>query len=124
MPARIVLVHDEQGYIDELATALRQAGHQVAAFTDPLAAWDALKAAQQVEVLVTRVRFRPGASNGIALARMARSNRPGIRILFTALPEYSAYAEGLGAFMPLPVSVPDVMETVERLLKAQTEYDV
>jgi DNA-binding NtrC family response regulator len=86
MPARVVVVHDEREFVDEVATALRSAGHEVATFPDPIAAWDALEAARQTEVLLTRVLFQPGKSNGVALARMARTNRPGIRVLFTALP--------------------------------------
>jgi two-component system, OmpR family, response regulator len=121
MPARVVLVHDEPGFVDELATALRSAGHRVATFPDPLAAWGALEAAQLTEVLVTRVEFQAGKSNGIALARMARMKRPDICILFTALPEYVADTKGVGVFMPLPVSVPEVVATVERLLKHDGE---
>jgi hypothetical protein len=84
-------------------------------------AWGALEAARQIEVLVTSMGFQPGRSNGVALASMARSNRPGIRVLFMALPEYSKYAEGLGTFMPMPVSVPDVLKVVERFLTLQSD---
>jgi hypothetical protein len=59
MPARVVVVHDECEFVGEVATALRSAGHDVATFTDLLAAWDALKAVQKTEVLVTRMQFAP-----------------------------------------------------------------
>jgi hypothetical protein len=51
---------------------------------------------------------------------MARIKRPGIRVLFTALPEFAEHAAGLGEFMPLPVSVTDVAAAVDGLLKLQT----
>ena len=35
--------------------------------------------------------------------------------------EYERYAEGLGAFMSVPVSVQDVVATVERLLAASDD---
>ena len=54
-----------------------------------MAALDALENAQRVEVLITRVRFPPGKPNGIALALMARHKRPGIKVLFTARPEFA-----------------------------------
>ena len=59
MPARVVVVHDEPEFVDQLATALGLAGHQVATFPDPLTAWDALEAARRVEVLITRIVFSP-----------------------------------------------------------------
>jgi hypothetical protein len=60
VPARIVIVHDDEGLVTGVVAALRTAGHDVAAFKDPLLAHDAIEAAQRVEVLVTRVEFPPG----------------------------------------------------------------
>ena len=115
MPARVVVVHDDPMFADPLA-ALLGAGQDVALFTDPMAALDALDTARTIEVLVTRVRFAPGQPNGIVLARMARIKRPGIRVLFVARPEFAGHTAGLGTFMAQPVSVADVAETVSRLL--------
>ena len=115
MPARVVVVHDDPTFADPLA-ALLGAGQDVALFTDPMAALDALDTAQTIEVLVTRVRFASGQPHGIALARMARIKRPGIRVLFVARPEFAVDAAGLGTFMARPVSVADVAEAVGRLL--------
>ena len=111
------MVHEEPGFVDALVAALDLAGHQVAVFTDALEAWDALPAARLTEVLITDVQFPPGKSNGLALARMARANRPGIQVIFTALPEFAKDCEDDGVFLPLPVSVPQVVKTVELLLQ-------
>ena len=121
MPARIVIIHDDPDFADPLTAALTLAGHDVATFTDPMAGWDALDAAYRVEVLITRVTFAPGKPNGISLARMARSKRPGIRVLFTALPEFAEHANGLGAFMPMPVNVPEMVHAVGLLLESGVE---
>ena len=118
MPARIVAVHDEPSFLDPLAASLKADGHEVAAFDDPMLAWDALAGAQRVELLVTRMQFAPGKPNGVALARWARSSVPGVRVLFVARPEFHRDAEGIGAFLPLPVSVPQVAEAVLRLLSS------
>jgi DNA-binding NtrC family response regulator len=118
MPARVVVVHDEPDFIDRVVGALRRADLDVAAMADPLAALDALEASDRIEVLVTRVQFGPGKPNGVTLARMARTKRPGIRILFTARAEFEEYADGLGEFMAAPINVPDVVAAVERLLKS------
>jgi DNA-binding NtrC family response regulator len=118
MPARIVIVHDEPDFADPLTAALKLAGHDVATFMDPTAGWDALDEGRRVEVLVTRVDFSPGKPTGISLARMARYKRPGIRVVFMAPPEFVKHADGLGAFMPMPVDVPDVVHAVSRLLES------
>jgi DNA-binding NtrC family response regulator len=120
MPARVVVVHDEPGFVGELVAALHLAGHQVADFTDPLAAWDALAAARLTEVLITGVQFPAGKSNGLALALMARVKRPGIQVIFTARPQFARECEDAGMFLPLPVSVPHVAKTVELLLQQVT----
>jgi DNA-binding NtrC family response regulator len=116
MPACIVVVHDNPRFLDHLGTALKVKGHDAALFADPLEAWDALEQAKRVEVLVTRIQFAPGRSNGAALARMARSKRPEIRILFIALPKFASEVAELGEFMPYPSNPSDVVAAVKRLL--------
>jgi hypothetical protein len=71
--------------------------------------------------LVTRMEFAPGKSNGLALARMARSKRPQIKVLFTALPEYADHADDLGDFLPMPLSVEDAIEAITGLLDGQNK---
>jgi DNA-binding NtrC family response regulator len=117
MRARVVVVHDEPEFIGQLTTALKAAGHPVLSFTDPLVAWDTLNTKQPFDVLITRIEFQPGRSNGVALARMARTMHPGIRVLFTALPQYASHADGVGTFLAMPVSIQDVTEAVRRLLE-------
>jgi len=121
MPAQVVVVYSEPGFRDALVAALRLRGHEVAAFVDPMDAWDAFDAPQRIEVLVTDVQFLPGKSNGIALARMIRMRRPDTRILFTALPEFARQALGLGEFMQMPVGVSEVVDTVVRMLERDAQ---
>src|ERR1700690_3321058 len=117
MPARIVIVHDEAEYAGRVADSLREAGHDVASFLDPLDALNGLETADRVEVLVTRVTFGEGKQNGISLARMARRARPGLRVLFTGPPEFERYTEGLGELLPAPLHGSDLVEAVTRLLE-------
>jgi DNA-binding NtrC family response regulator len=113
MPATIVVVHDEPESLGEITEGLRSAGYDVAAFLDPLAAIAALERAR---VLITRVQFTRGRPHGIALAQMAQVRRPGIKLVFTALPEYELEAKALGEFLPLPIRMPELLETVDRLI--------
>lgn len=114
MPASIVVVHDYPEQLDQMVSALKNAGHDVAAFRDPL---QAIASLHQGKVLITRIEFGPGKPHGISLAQMAQTRRPGIKIVFTALPEYEAEAEELGEFLPLPVNLPELVRTVCRVLE-------
>ncbi len=116
MPARIVVVHDEAEFTDEVVSALLHAGWEAVGFLDPMAALDALGRAHDIELLITRVRFGLGKPHGISLALMARHRRPKIKLLFTALPEYEAEAIKMGAFLPLPIDMPELLTVVAGLL--------
>jgi DNA-binding NtrC family response regulator len=116
VPARVVIAHDEPSLLEPLAASLRGMGHEVATFRDSMRAWDALNGASRVDILITRVQFGPGQPHGIALAHSARARCPGLRVLFVAQPQFAGDAEGLGLFLALPVSVPEVAEAVGRML--------
>ena len=96
--------------------ALRGAGYDAIAIMDSMSGIDALEHAKHIELLITRVRFPSGTPNGAALARMARLKRPGIKVLFAAFPEVQVYTEGLGEFLPRPLSIDELLETVGRML--------
>ena len=116
MPAQIVIVHDEPEFAEATLAALRGAGYDAIAIMDSMSGIDALEHAKHIELLITRVRFPSGTPNGAALARMARLKRPGIKVLFAAFPEVQVYTEGLGEFLPRPLSTDELLETVGRML--------
>jgi DNA-binding NtrC family response regulator len=116
MPARIVIVHDDADFTRRVTAVLWAAGHEAVVFEDPLLAHDAIEEAQRVEVLITRVRFREGRSNGISLARMTRTKRPGVKVLFVARGENLRLVEGLGTLLPAPTSIESVVALVEQML--------
>jgi DNA-binding NtrC family response regulator len=117
MPARIVLVHDDLAVLEEIAAALRAAGHEVATFSGSMEALDALEDAETVQLLITRVGFPRGTPNGLALARMARFKRPAIKVLFAARPEMEEHTAGLGEFLAAPINIPQLVECATRLLE-------
>jgi len=82
-----------------------------------MAALKALEGATRVDVLVTRVRYPEGKPNGVSLALVTRTKRPGLRVLFAGGEEDEKYTEGVGEFMPLPVDMPRLIETVSRLVQ-------
>ena len=121
MPARIVVVHDEAEFTDAVVGALLHAGWGAVGFLDPMAALEALGRAQDIEMLITRMRFGLGRPHGISLALMARHRRPKIKLLFTALPEYEAEAIKMGAFLPLPIDIPELLAVVDGMLAKQAK---
>jgi DNA-binding NtrC family response regulator len=122
MPARVVVVLDEPRFADKTASALRAQGHDALALADPMTALDLLEKAERLEVLITCLHFPPGKPNGIALGLMARSKRPGIRVLFVGPADLEKHAEGIGTFMISPVTESQVVEGVSRMLETAPAY--
>ena len=83
-----------------------------------MSAIDALERPKRIELLITRVRFPSGMPDGVALACMARLKRPGIKVLFTSFPEVRQHTDGIGEFLPRPLSTDELLETVARMLDA------
>jgi DNA-binding NtrC family response regulator len=116
MPARIVVVHDEPQFREFVVTALLVAGYDTKAFAGSMAAIEALEAAQRIELLITRVRFPEGTPHGVALASMALTQKRAVRVLFVAREENREHTEGLGEFLAVPVTGPELVATVNRML--------
>ena len=118
MSARIAVVHDDPDFLDALSEGLRFAGHDVATFADPFPALTALELVADVKILITRMRFGDQQPVGLSLARVARTARPEVKVLFIAHPEFQSYTLGVGEFMGLPVNVAEVVAMVDRMLAA------
>jgi two-component SAPR family response regulator len=112
-----VIVLDQADSSERAAAMLQAAGYDAASLPGSMAALDALEGAVRVKVLVTCVDHGVGNPNGVALARMARYKRPGIKILFVGASEFAHHAEDLGVFMPDPVTAEDVTSAVVRALE-------
>jgi DNA-binding NtrC family response regulator len=116
MPARIVLVHDDQKFLDAAATALRRAGYEVAGFLGSMAALDALQEAKTAELLITRLQFAPGAPNGLSLALIAKTRRPELKVLFTAQSDTTQQALGIGEVVRHPVNLAELVDKAATML--------
>jgi DNA-binding NtrC family response regulator len=116
MPAQIVLVHDDKNFLEEVAASFAALGHDIAAFERSMTALSALERAARADVLIIRLTFPPGNPNGVSLARVARVKRPSIKVLFAGREQMREYTEGVGEFLPSPINVSELVETVTRLL--------
>ena len=119
MTARLVVVHDDPSFLDGTVAALQGAGYDVAAFSQSMAALGALESAQRVDMLITRVVFPEGTPHGVALALMAQTKRPGVKVLFTARPEMAPYTEDIGEVLVAPVTAEAVLAKVREMLAAR-----
>lgn len=118
MPARIVLVHDNLEFLAAVESKLRDANHDVAVFTDSIAAFDALSSPQRIEALVTKVVFGPNQPHGIALAHAGRARRPMLKVIFAAGREEAAHIESEGTVFLMPVHPDRIVQAVLASLAA------
>ena len=123
MATPIVVVHNDSDLRDLVVFSLRAAGHSVTGFQEPLAALDVIEADLGVRVLVTRINFGTGKLNGVALARILRIKRPGVKTVFVGRPENAEHADGLGEFLPLPLNADHLTHVVGRLLSESEGSD-
>lgn len=121
MPAPVVVVHQVPETQHMLMSTVRAAGYEVAGFTDPLRALDAIEAGSRARVLVTRLDFGPGKLNGIALARMLRHKGLGVQVVFVGRAEKARYLDGTDEFVPHPVNPAAVADAVRRALGASLQ---
>jgi CheY-like chemotaxis protein len=116
MPAQIVIVHDNLDFRSGAEAGLLAHGYAVRSFSTALAALLGLDEPHQVDLLITRVRFPPGASNGVALAQSVSLKHRDVKILFVTAPEFRAEAEEIGTYLAAPVTIPDLLEAVQKVL--------
>jgi DNA-binding NtrC family response regulator len=116
MPARIVVVHDDDSFLSDVVRILQSAGYDVAGFSETTAALCALEAAERIEILITSIAFPEGMPHGVALARMTRTKRRGVKVLFIARPEVIEHAEGVGEIFVMPVTAEAVLAKVSEML--------
>ena len=117
MSARVAVIHNDPVFLEAATAALRDAGHDVVAFADPIVALEAIEEDEQLEALITRVTFPEGKPNGVSLALMARTKRPGLKVVFAAQAQWEEHTEGIGELIPHPVDLPKLVETVTRLVQ-------
>ena len=118
MPRRVVVVHDDEGFLAAVTGALTRAHYDACSFLDPESALRALRASETVDLLISRIAFSAHQPVGLSLARVARVSVPGLKVLFIALPNYRGDALGLGEFLAAPVSPTKVLRSVVWLLES------
>lgn len=114
MVLRVLLVEDDPSFSYSASRALSQAGFEVVVANDYLGALKAIDE-QEVDLLLTDI-VMPNV-NGVALARMARLRRLGLKVLFVTafdLPPEGAFSRVLRK----PIAEDKLVEEVAQMLAA------
>jgi len=124
--SQIFIVDDDRAVRFVLATALRDAGHEVAEFADAEVAQTALRRAAP-QLLVCDVRL-PGA-NGLVLLRDIKAAHPALPVIvmsaFTDVATTAAaYREGAIDYLPKPFDLAQAVASVHRALHESEQTNV
>jgi CheY-like chemotaxis protein len=114
----VLVVEDDAAACAVYGTVLRSAGHLVSIAQDFRRALEVLESAGPLDLLVVDI-VMPGSVNGLALSRMARMRRPGLKVLYvTGYTIPGAEREALGPILLKPVEEEHLLREVASLLQA------
>jgi DNA-binding response OmpR family regulator len=117
---RILVAETDLPLLVEMKHSLEQAGHDVVVACGGMAAWDYLTGATPPDLLVTRLRFKPGEPPGTALGLYAANQRPRLPVVY--IPASLDLAEHAdpehGTVLVKPFAMAELVEAVTQLLAA------
>jgi CheY-like chemotaxis protein len=112
----ILLVEDDEAARTAYCQMLRRGGYDVTAAMDFRLALDTLESDQPLDLLLVDI-VMPGSVNGLALSRMARMRRQGLKVIYmTGFSIPGAEREALGPILRKPVDEPELLAEVEKAL--------
>ena len=117
MPAEVVVVLSDPSFAQNVVDFLLKLDIDAMQIDTSGAALDVLEGATRIELLVTSVDFGVDQPNGVALARLARVKRPGIKVLFIGEPEHDYLFASLREVMHPPVTPQQVATVAFRILR-------
>jgi CheY-like chemotaxis protein len=117
--SNLLVVDDDQDVLDTIKTFLEPSGHAITTANCGLPALDILDSNQELDLMITDV-VMPGLI-GFSLARMARTRRPWLKILYLSGGGENAQVcreQGslLGKLLNKPISALDLRREVEDAL--------
>lgn len=115
-PSWLLLVDDDEVFAEAAAKILRSAGYEVIVAPDHRLALQTLEADGPVDLMVADI-VMPDRVNGLALGRMARLRRPGIKIIYMTGHDIPGIEdEALGPVLRKPIDGSRLVAEVERAL--------
>ena len=117
-PARILLVDDDVVFGEATARVLRAAGFEVFLAPDHRLALEDLESTRPIDLLITDI-VMPDRVNGVALSRMARMRRPGLKVIYlTAYDIPGLEDEAVGPVLRKPIDEGQLVAKVRSVLAA------
>jgi DNA-binding NtrC family response regulator len=114
----ILLVDDDEGFREAGSQLLRAAGYEVRLAPDFRLALQILESDEPIDLLVVDI-VMPDRVNGLALARMARLRRPGLKTLYVSGYDLTNVGEqALGPILRKPIDNDQLIEEIRRLIEA------
>jgi CheY-like chemotaxis protein len=119
--ATVMVVDDDPDVLATLASMLKVSGHAVVEAGNGIEALNVLDRGESLDLLLTDV-IMPGL-NGFNLARMARSRRPGLKVLyltgwFQTAETMLDHGEKYGKLLTKPILPEDLKREVNAVLAA------
>jgi CheY-like chemotaxis protein len=115
-PGQLLLVDDDDVFAEAAAQILREAGYEVQVAPDYRLVLQTLESEEPVDLLVADI-VMPDRVNGLALGRMARLRRPGIKIIYITGHDIPGIEdEALGPILRKPIDGADLVAEVKRAL--------
>jgi DNA-binding response OmpR family regulator len=114
----ILLVEDDPMLRHAIDRNLTEAGYAVVAAADTMAALDEITT-RRIDVLVTDIVMPQGKPHGLALARMARIQRPGFPVMFmTGYHDVAAKGDFPGPVFRKPVDIDELLTALGEVFTA------
>jgi CheY-like chemotaxis protein len=115
-PARILVVDDDVVFREATARVLRAAGFEVSLAPDHRLALEDLESTRPIDLLITDI-VMPDHVNGVALSRMARMRRPGLKVIYlTGYDIQGLEDEADGPVLRKPIDEGQLVAEVKRIL--------
>jgi CheY-like chemotaxis protein len=116
--ARILVVDDDKICGDAIQRVLCAAGFEVSFAPDHRLALENLESTRPIDLLITDI-VMPERVNGVALSRMARMRRPGLKIIYlTGYDIQGVEDEVDGPVLRKPIDEEQLVAEVKRTLAA------
>ena len=113
---RILLVDDDSTFAAATANLLRARGFDVFVAPDYRLALAELESARPIDLLISDI-VMPQRVNGVALSRMARMRRPGLKVIHMTGYDIPGVAEeALGPVLRKPVEEEQLVAEIRRVL--------
>ena len=119
--ARILVVEDDDSFRRAVTHMLERSGYHAVAVRDFAAAIEVIESRERLDLLLTDIGLPAGTPHGLAVAQMARSRRPDLKVIYMSgtydTSEIAAFADD-ARILQKPFLRSTLIESLEAALAA------